>query len=104
MARCSILLLALFVVVLATAPAIAAPGINSGARITLKEMLEKGLKARRPSEFAYIAMVAERVESGTLPRSLVESTFLWARKKRPHPFPYFQQGLALRAKKARIPL
>ena len=66
---------------------------------SLRERLEKGLKARRPSEFAFIATVAERVEGGTLPRSLVDTTFFWARNKRPYPFPYFEQALKQRAKK-----
>ncbi|HWL74695.1 MAG TPA: hypothetical protein VNQ74_12560 [Burkholderiaceae bacterium] len=66
---------------------------------TLQERLEKGLKARRPSEFAFLANVAKRVEEGSLPRSLVDSTFFWARNKRPYPFPYFERGLKERAKK-----
>ena len=48
---------------------------------TLKDKLEKGLKARLPSEFAFIANVVSKVNDGTLPLSLVDSTFLWARKK-----------------------
>ena len=76
-------------------------GVNSKA-ITLKERLETGLRARRPQEFTYIAMVAQRVDEGTLPQSLVDSTFLWARNKKPYPFPYFKQALELRAKKLGI--
>jgi hypothetical protein len=66
---------------------------------TLQERLEKGLKARRPSEFAFLADVARRVEEGTLPRNLVDSTFFWARNKRPYPYTYFERGLKERAKK-----
>jgi len=75
---------------------------ESALRITLKDQLEKGLQARRPQEFAFIAHVVSRVEEGSLPRSLVDSTFLWARSKRPYPFPYFERGLKVRAKKAGI--
>jgi hypothetical protein len=37
------------------------------------------------------------VDQGKLPRDLVYSTFGWARKKRPYPFPYFERGLKKRA-------
>ncbi len=70
--------------------------------LTLKEVLEKGLRARRPSEFAFIARVVEMVEDGKLPRDLVEGTFNWARKKKPYPFPYFERGLKQRAAKIGI--
>ena len=71
---------------------------------TLKDKLEKGLKARLPSEFAFVANVVSKVNDGTLPLSLVDSTFLWARKKPNHPFEYFQQGLTLRAQKIGVAL
>jgi hypothetical protein len=70
----------------------------------LKDTLEKGLKARLPSEFAFIRTVIEKVDDGTLPRSVVESTFLWARRKPQHPFEYFQQGLKVRAEKLGVTL
>jgi hypothetical protein len=70
----------------------------------LKDTLEKGLKARLPSEFAFIKTVIEKVDDGTLPRSLVESTFLWARRKPVHPFEYFQEGLKVRAEQIGVML
>jgi hypothetical protein len=63
----------------------------------LQEMLESGLKARRPEEFAFIKRVVLLVEIRSLPEDLVRSTFQWARKKRPFPFPYFERGLKERA-------
>jgi hypothetical protein len=63
----------------------------------LKDTLEKGLKARLPSEFAFIDEVISKVDDGTLPRSMVESTFLWARRRQIHAFEYFEQGLKVRA-------
>ena len=63
----------------------------------LRTALEKGLKARRPVEFDFIATVVEMVDAGTLPKSLVETCFLWARHKRPYPFPYFRQSLLVQA-------
>jgi hypothetical protein len=75
------------------------PALGRAASTTLKKTLEAGLKARRPQEFAFLAMVAAKVEDGTLPRSLVESTFFWARRQGRYPFVYFQAGLRERAKR-----
>jgi len=66
----------------------------------LKDQLEKGLKARRDEEFRFIATVVTMVDSKRLPLDLVQSTFLWARKKakyKRYPFPYFEQALRQRA-------
>jgi hypothetical protein len=75
------------------------PMLGKAASTTLKKTLEAGLKARRPQEFAFLAMVAGKVEDGTLPRSLVESTFFWARRQGRYPFVYFEAGLRVRAKR-----
>lgn len=75
---------------------------------TLNEQLRSILKCRRPEEFAYVNLVTAKVDSGELPRSLVLSMMKWARQrsrqevearglKSDIPFPYFQQGLKLRA-------
>jgi hypothetical protein len=48
-------------------------------------------------ENGFIEYVMGRVDKGTLPLDLVQSTFLWARKKPRKKFFYFQQGLILRA-------
>ncbi|NLF69002.1 MAG: hypothetical protein GX575_08095 [Candidatus Anammoximicrobium sp.] len=69
-----------------------------GAQIAnLQDQLEKGLKARLPREFDFIERVVGMVEAKQLPYDLVQSTFLWARVKRPVPFPYFETGLRTRA-------
>ena len=70
----------------------------------LKTMLEKGLRARRPSEFAFIHRVVTLVNQGKLPIGIVETSFLWARPKRPYPMAYFEQTMEVRAKKAGIDL
>jgi hypothetical protein len=77
--------------------------VARGRSASLKDQLEKGLKARRPQEFAFIARVVTLVEQGILPRTLVDSTFLWARSAR-HPFQYFERGLRVRARRLGIPL
>jgi hypothetical protein len=73
--------------------------------ISLKQALEKGLKARRPSEFAYIELVVKKVEEGKLPQSMVERSFLWARRKNSAiPMPYFERSLQIMAKKIGVNL
>ena len=79
-------------------PAFSQRGVGLGARaVNLQETLEKGLKARRPNEFAFLKRVSVLVEQQRLPRALVQSTFDWARHKRPFPYPYFERALKLRA-------
>jgi hypothetical protein len=88
-------------------PAAATRAADNGTATvpTLKDQLEKGLKARLPSEFAFIANVVSKVNDGTLPLSLVNSTFLWARKKSDdRAFQYFQHALILRAQQIGVSL
>jgi hypothetical protein len=81
------------------------PSLNGGgvsSKLDLQAQLEKGLKARRPVEFQYIAEIVAMVDSGDLPRELVDSSFLWARKKTTRQLQYFQFALQARAKKMGI--
>jgi hypothetical protein len=82
---------------------------GAGQVADLKDQLEKGLKCRRPQEFAFVAAVLAKVESGDLTRQLVVETFAYARKKatkvgHKYAFPYFQRALEERAKQAGTPL
>jgi hypothetical protein len=61
------------------------------------EVMKIVLHTATPQEQGFIDNVVARVEKGTLPLDLVQSTFLWARKKPRKKFFYFQQGLILRA-------
>jgi hypothetical protein len=102
--------LALFVIALVLAGparllAVDPPSINAGGvTIDLKTQLEKGLKARRPVEFAYIAQVVALVESGAVPRSMVTSTYIWAQKMPVRQLQYFQFALQARAKNLTVKL
>jgi len=95
----SILLLLVAVISFAGANTLGEPPRNANTSITLKEQLEVGLKARRPGEFEYIAIIDQMVEEGKLPVKLVKSTFQWARRKRPYQFPYFERALRVRGKR-----
>jgi hypothetical protein len=70
--------------------------------LTLKDQLNTGLLARTPQERKFNDKVVALVQQGTLPYSLVQSTFLWARRKQPYPMPYFERALRVRAKSAGI--
>src|SRR5688500_4057072 len=59
----------------------------------LKSQLNAGLKCRRPEEFEFIVVVVQMVENLQLSEELVKSTFLWARRKKPYPFIYFERAL-----------
>jgi hypothetical protein len=71
----------------------------SGAQvISLEDQLKTGLKARRPEETEFIEEVARLVNAGKLPRKLVDSTFMWALRRRTnYPFPAFERALRLQA-------
>ena len=90
----------------AAAPEVALAVDNGAGEVpTLKETLDKGLKARLPSEFAFIRRVVELVDNKTLSRKTVLSTFTWARRQSDKmPFPYFQFALRTQAKKAGVQL
>jgi hypothetical protein len=89
-------------------PALAAdpPPIDAGGvqGLDLKTQLEKGLKAGRPVEFAYINQIVKLVETDQLPRSLVASTFIWARRMPTKQLQYFQFALQARAKNLPVKL
>ncbi|MBX7166075.1 MAG: hypothetical protein K1X74_06970 [Pirellulales bacterium] len=79
------------------------PG-SSSQTTDLKTTLEKGLRARKPEDFVFIARVVALVENKTLPVTLVQSTYAWASRKPRTPFPYFQQALRIRAKRIGVTL
>jgi hypothetical protein len=77
----------------------------AGQVATLKETLEKGLKARLPSEFKFIHHVVALVNHGSLSREMVLSTFSWSLKKNERiPFPYFQFAMRAHAKELGVNL
>lgn len=75
----------------------------------LNETLRYVLKARRPQEFAFVDLVTLKVKQGQLPIEMVLSMMKWAveraREKNSNiPFPYFQEGLRVRAKEIGVDL
>jgi len=62
------------------------------------------LRAGTPDEQRFIDRVAYLVDKKVLPLDLVESTFLWAKKKPHYKFQYFKRALIVRAKQQGIAL
>lgn len=82
-----------------------APKTAQSKAPSLKDTLEKGLRARRPEDLKFIALVVKMVNNKTLPRSLVLSIFHYTRKKKQFKtnlVPYFAAALRLEAKKKGI--
>jgi hypothetical protein len=90
------------------APAVTDPaaiGVGLAKSLDLKQQLEKALKARRPTDFAFIAQVVKQVESGRLPRKLVDQTLGYARtRSSKYPFIYFEFALKKQAEKIGVVL
>jgi hypothetical protein len=61
------------------------------------EVMKIVLHTATPQEQGFIQYVLDRVDNGTLPEDLVQSTFLWAKKKPRKKFFYFKQALIIRA-------
>lgn len=71
----------------------------------LNETLRAVLRCRRPEEFAFVDSVAAKVKQGDLPKDMVISMMQWAKERRPEfPFPYFKEGIKLRAAKIGVQL
>lgn len=85
---------------------------TEGRKLPLKEQLTLGLKATTKDDKEFINLVVQKVEQGTLPRPLVDSTFLWARERANRksysrslrPMVYFKPGLLARAKMMHLTL
>ena len=102
--------------VLTSLPAVAQqtviPATQQGRKLTLRDQLTLGLRAFTKADKAFIDKVVILVEQKKLPRSLVDSTFLWARQRavrhsrsrRLRPIVYFQPGLTQRARRLGIKL
>lgn len=85
---------------------------SQGRQLSLAEQLRYGLRAKTKGDKGFLAAVVKAVEENRLPRALVDSTFLWARKRakqrsikrKLRPIVYFQPALVLRAKKLGLKL
>ncbi len=73
--------------------------------VSLADRLKVGLRARRPEEEEFLEKVATLVRTGKLPRKLVDSTYIWAiRRRQDYPFPAFERALQLQADRLGVDL
>ncbi len=68
------------------------------------DTMKSALRTTTIEEDGFIDYVLARVEAGTLPADLVDSTFQWARRKPKRRFQYFRHGLTVRAERIGINL
>jgi hypothetical protein len=66
------------------------------------DTMKVALHTATPEEDGFITKVLLLVDQGVLPVEMVQSTFLWAKKKPRYKFQYFKRGLILRASQAGI--
>jgi hypothetical protein len=88
----SCLSMALLLMVLAAVGARAADNSVLDANI-----MKVALRAGTPDEKQFIDDVVQLVDIGVLPVAMVESTFLWAKKKSRYRVQYFKRGLQVQA-------
>jgi hypothetical protein len=68
------------------------------------QVMKISLHTATPEEDGFIEHVLELVDKNVLPVDMVESTFLWAKRKPRLKFQYFKWGLTWRAEKMGITL
>lgn len=84
---------------------VAETGDDEAGDVSLADRLKVGLKARRPEEEEFLEKVATLVLTGKLPRKLVDSTYMWAiRRRQDYPFPAFERALQLQADRLGVDL
>jgi hypothetical protein len=84
---------------------LAAVGSRTAAASSLDaNTMKLTLHTATPEEEAFIDKVLRLVDKKTLPLEMVESTYLWAKKKPRNRFQYFQRALKLRAEELGIRL
>lgn len=67
-------------------------------------IMKVALRAGTPDENQFIDTVVHLVDIGVLPVAMVESTFLWAKKKSRYRVQYFKRGLQVQAEAIGITL
>jgi hypothetical protein len=84
---------------------VAAVGSRTAAATSLDaSTMKAALRTATPEEDGFIDKVLTLVERKVLPADLVESTFLWAKRKPRNKFQYFKRGLTVRAAQQGISL
>ena len=103
--RCAPILLVFVLTNILWVPSQAEEPAGGSESISLEDQLKTGLKARLPEENEFLEEVARLVETGKLPRKLVDSTFMWAvRRRQTYPLPAFERALRMQAERLGVEL
>lgn len=68
------------------------------------EQIKAGLRTASVEEEGFVGRVVELANKGTIPLSMVDSTFQWARRKPHYQFQYFKRAMIFRASKIGVSL
>lgn len=68
------------------------------------EQVKAGLGTSTIEDEGFIDRAVALTNDGTLPRSIFDSCYLWARKKTRHRFQYFKRALVVRAAEVGVEL
>jgi hypothetical protein len=73
--------------------------------VELRSQLRNGLRVFQPEQQAFLETVLVAVDTGTLPRSMVNMVYIWAIRRNPKvPFPYFQIAMRSLAERRGVSL
>jgi hypothetical protein len=72
--------------------------------LTLRELLEKELRAKREVEITFIQRVVDRVEEKKIPLKTVMIMYKWSKTKSNRPYQYFEKGMKVQAKRLGVDL
>ena len=72
--------------------------------LTLRELLEKDLRAKRDVELTFIQRVVDRVEEEKIPLKTVMIMYKWSKSKSNRPYQYFEKGMKVQAKRLGVDL
>ncbi len=73
--------------------------------VELRNQLRNGLRVFQPEQQAFLETVLVAVDTGTLPRSMVNMVYIWAIRRNPKvPFPYFQIAMRSLAERRGVSL
>ncbi len=73
--------------------------------VELKHQLQNGLRVFLPEQQAFLNTVLAAVDSGTLPRAMVNMVYIWAIRRNPKvPFPYFEIAMRSLAERRGVSL
>jgi hypothetical protein len=71
----------------------------------LEDQLRFGMRCTRPEQIEYVRLIVNRVETGQIPRAMVNLVYRWALKRNPAvPLPYFQIAMRELARRRGVTL